>query len=123
MDPPLVRDSLNLTSQLDGATRTVVDGYGMVQYYLQVVPIVYRLLNGVTEHTRNVEPGSNRGLPGVFFFYEVSVLNVKFKEYRWGWTHFFTGTCAVVGGAFTVMGMLDRNFFDWKDDRTGLLMR
>lgn len=130
--PPLVRDSLNLTSQLDGATRTVVDGYGMVQYYLQVVPTVYRFLNGtevatyqysVTEHTRHVEPGSNRGLPGVFFFYEVSALHVEFEEYRRGWTHFFTGACAAVGGAFTVMGMLDRSLFDWKDGRTGSLVR
>lgn len=33
-----VRSSLNLTSQLDGASRTVSDGYGMFQYYLQVIP-------------------------------------------------------------------------------------
>jgi hypothetical protein len=120
---PEVRNSLNLTSQLDGATRTVVDGYGMFQYYLQVVPTVFRFLNGttietfqysVTEHTRHVEPGSNRGLPGVFFFYEVSALHVEFEEYMRGWTHFFTGVCAAVGGAFTVMGMLDKMFFDWR---------
>ena len=124
--PPLVRRSLNLTSQLDGATRSVADGYGMFQYYLQVVPTVYRFLNGttvetyqysVTEHTRHVDPGSNRGLPGVFFFYEVSALHVEFEEYRRGWTHFFTGVCAAVGGAFTVMGMLDRSLFEWRDGR------
>jgi hypothetical protein len=112
-----------LTSQLDGATRTVTDGYGMFQYYLQVVPTKFRFLNGtvietfqysVTEHTRHVDPGSNRGLPGVFFFYEVSALHVEFEEYRRGWTHFFTGVCAAVGGAFTVMGMLDRTLFEWK---------
>ena len=112
------RNSLNITSQLDGAVRTVVDGYGMFQYYLQVVPTVFRFLNGttietfqysVTKHTRHVDPGSNRGLPGVFFFYEVSALHVEFEEYRRGWTHFFTGVCAAVGGAFTVMGMLDRS--------------
>ncbi|KAL7518931.1 hypothetical protein ACHAWX_003731 [Stephanocyclus meneghinianus] len=120
---PEVRNSLNITSQLDGVVRTVEDGYGMFQYYLQVVPTVFRFLNGttietfqysVTEHTRHVEPGSNRGLPGVFFFYEVSALHVEFEEYRRGWTHFFTGVCAAVGGAFTVMGMLDRLFFDWR---------
>mmetsp|Transcript_39271 Transcript_39271/g.84697 ORF Transcript_39271/g.84697 Transcript_39271/m.84697 type:complete len:427 (+) Transcript_39271:141-1421(+) len=122
------RNSLNLTSQLDGAVRTVVDGYGMFQYYLQVVPTVFRFLNGttietfqysVTEHTRHVDPGSNRGLPGVFFFYEVSALHVEFEEYRRGWTHFFTGVCAAVGGAFTVMGMLDRSLFEWKSGGGG----
>ncbi|KAL3777737.1 hypothetical protein HJC23_005370 [Cyclotella cryptica] len=125
---PEVRNSLNITSQLEGAIRTVTDGYGMFQYYLQVVPTVFRFLNGttietfqysVTEHTRHVEPGSNRGLPGVFFFYEVSALHVEFEEYRRGWTHFFTGVCAAVGGAFTVMGMLDRMFFDWRGGAGG----
>lgn len=123
---PTTRRVLNLTSQLDGATRTVSDGYGMFQYYLQVVPTVFRFRNGttietfqysVTEHTRHVDPGSNRGLPGVFFFYEVSALHVEFEEYCRGWTHFFTGVCAAVGGAFTVMGMLDRLLFDWKSGR------
>ncbi|KAL7528400.1 hypothetical protein ACHAXR_002429, partial [Thalassiosira sp. AJA248-18] len=130
MSPP-VRDSLNLTSQLDGVVRTVTDGYGMFQYYLQVVPTVFRFLNGttidtfqysVTEHTRHVDPGSNRGLPGVFFFYEVSALHVEFEEYRRGWTHFFTGVCAAVGGAFTVMGMLDRRLFEWKNGSGGALL-
>lgn len=129
--PPNVRRSLNLTSQLNGVTRTVTDGYGMFQYYLQVVPTVFRFLNGtsyetyqysVTEHTRHVDPGSNRGLPGVFFFYEVSALHVEFEEYRRGWTHFFTGVCAAVGGAFTVMGMLDRRVFEWKDRSGGALL-
>mmetsp|Transcript_15938 Transcript_15938/g.32420 ORF Transcript_15938/g.32420 Transcript_15938/m.32420 type:complete len:460 (-) Transcript_15938:254-1633(-) len=123
-----VRNSLNLTSQLSGATRTVTDGYGMFQYYLQVVPTQFRFLNGtvidtfqysVTEHTRHVEPGSNRGLPGLFFFYEVSALHVEFEEYRRGWTHFFTGVCAAVGGAFTVMGMVDRRLFEWRGGGVG----
>mmetsp|Transcript_29596 Transcript_29596/g.54317 ORF Transcript_29596/g.54317 Transcript_29596/m.54317 type:complete len:107 (-) Transcript_29596:232-552(-) len=101
----------------------------MFQYYLQVVPTVFRFLNGttietfqysVTKHTRHVDPGSNRGLPGVFFFfYEVSALHVEFEEYRRGWTHFFTGVCAAVGGAFTVMGMLDRSLFEWKSGGGG----
>jgi hypothetical protein len=121
--PDEVRRSLNLTSQLDGVSRTVTDGYGMFQYYLQVIPTAFQFLNGttiqtfqysVTEHTRHVDPGSNRGLPGVFFFYEVSALHVEFEEFRRGYSHFFTGVCAAVGGAFTVMGMLDRLMFDWK---------
>lgn len=121
--PDAVRKSLNLTSQLDGEIRTVADGYGMFQYYLQVIPTKYMFLNGttietfqysVTEHTRHVDPGSNRGLPGVFFFYEVSALHVVREEYFRGYSHFFTGVCAAVGGAFTVMGMLDRKMFDLK---------
>ena len=82
-----------------------------------MVPTEYRHLDGttirsnqysVTEHTRRVAPGSNRGLPGVFFFYEVSALHVQLEEYREGWIRFLTSVCAIVGGVFTVGGMLDR---------------
>lgn len=63
-------------NQLDKQKRTLDSNqqHSMHQYYLQVVPTEYRYLNGtvvrtnqysVTEHTRNVSPGSNRGLPGV----------------------------------------------------------
>ena len=87
----------------------------------QVVPTQYRYLNGttiqtnqysVTEHLRHVNPGSGRGLPGVFFFYEVSPLHVVIEEqYHKGYVAFFTSVCAVVGGVVTVMGMLDHALF------------
>ena len=75
--------------QLDGQDRPIADPYAMHQYYLQVVPTEYRKLDGtiirsnqysVTEHTRHVAPGSNRGLPGVLFFYEVSALHVQLED-------------------------------------------
>jgi hypothetical protein len=61
-------------SPLRQQVRVVEDGYGMYQYYIKVVPTVYRFLDdrppavsnqyAVTEHLRHVNPGSNRGLPG-----------------------------------------------------------
>ena len=85
---------------------------------LQIVPTRYVFLNGttietnqfsVTEHLRHVNPGSGRGLPGVFFFYEISPLHVEIVEgYRKGWVAFFTSVCAIVGGVVTTMGMIDQ---------------
>eukprot|EP00978_Attheya_sp_CCMP212_P026171 scaffold85642_cov63-Attheya_sp.AAC.1 len=121
--------------QLDGKVHNIEDAYGMYQYYIQVVPTLYRYLNGtqqqsyqysVTEHMRHVTPGSGRGLPGLFFFYEVSALHVEIEEYRRGWIHFFTGVCAVVGGVFTVMGVMDKIVFtkmNEKNHRGGVLAR
>lgn len=60
---------------------------------------------------RHVNPGGGRGLPGVFFFYEVSALHVEIVEYRRGWVHFFTGVCAVIGGVVTVMGLFDQYLY------------
>jgi len=109
-------------NQMDGQNRTVNDDYAMHQYYIQVVPTLFFFLNGssiqtnqfsVTEHQRIVNPGSGRGLPGVFFFYEVSPLHVEFVEKRLGWIQFLTSVCAVVGGAFSVMGMIDKCIYEF----------
>ena len=84
----------------------------------KIVPTRYKFLNGtvietnqysVTEHLRHVNPGGGRGLPGVFFFYEISPLHVEITEsYRKGWIAFFTSVCAIVGGVVTIMGMIDQ---------------
>ena len=36
---------------------------------------------------------------------------VTFKETRSSFTHFVTGVCAIVGGVFTVMGLLDSTIY------------
>jgi len=106
--------------QLDHEKRIIEDAYGMYQYYIQVVPTLYRFLNGstiqtnqfsVTEHMRHVNPGSGRGLPGVFFFYEVSALHVEIEEYKRGFVLFFTSVAAIIGGVVTIMGMIDKVVF------------
>eukprot|EP00521_Asterionellopsis_glacialis_P008374 CAMPEP_0195283716 /NCGR_PEP_ID=MMETSP0707-20130614/2170_1 /TAXON_ID=33640 /ORGANISM="Asterionellopsis glacialis, Strain CCMP134" /LENGTH=408 /DNA_ID=CAMNT_0040342935 /DNA_START=157 /DNA_END=1383 /DNA_ORIENTATION=+ len=118
--------------QLDGITKTIEDQHGMYQYYFQVVPTLYKKLDGtviqtnqysVTEHLRHVNPGSNRGLPGVFFFYEVSALHVEIEETRRGWIKFCTSVCAIVGGVVTVMGMLDQFVYNASnsDGKNGLV--
>jgi len=109
------------TNQLDGETRVISDGYGMYQYYFKIVPTLVKFRNGtsiqtnqysVTEHMRHVNPGGGRGLPGVFFFYEISPLHVEIVEnYRKGYIAFFTSVCAIVGGVVTTMGLLDQLLF------------
>jgi hypothetical protein len=97
-----------------------------------VVPTTFRYLNGtiiqtnqysVTEHMRHVTPGSNRGLPGVFLFYQVSSLHVELEEYRRGWIQFFTSVCSVVGGVVTVMGLLDQYMYTRKTTARRELLR
>mmetsp|Transcript_23501 Transcript_23501/g.55333 ORF Transcript_23501/g.55333 Transcript_23501/m.55333 type:complete len:412 (+) Transcript_23501:112-1347(+) len=106
------------TNQLEGETRVISDGYGMYQYYFKIVPTVVKFKNGttistnqysVTEHLRHVNPGGGRGLPGVFFFYEISPLHVEIVEdYRKGYIAFFTSVCAIVGGVVSTMGLFDQ---------------
>lgn len=44
---------------------------------------------------------------GVFFMYDLSPMMVQLTESRRSLAHFLTGVCAIVGGVFTVAGMLD----------------
>lgn len=44
---------------------------------------------------------------GVFFMYDLSPMMVQLTEHRRSLAHFLTGVCAIVGGVFTVAGMLD----------------
>jgi endoplasmic reticulum-Golgi intermediate compartment protein 3 len=103
--------------QLDQQVRHLQDSNGMYQYYFQIVPTTYKFLDGrtittnqysVTEHMRHLSPGSGRGLPGVFLFYELSPLHVVIEEYRRGWVTFFTSVAAIIGGVVTILGQLDQ---------------
>ena len=118
-------------SPIDGKTHTLAkeEGSGMFQYYCQVVPTQYTPLGArdsgdgvtdgstggsissnqfaVTEHFRKINAASHRWLPGVFFFYDISSIKVHRDESRKGLLQFLTSLCAIVGGVFTTMGLLD----------------
>lgn len=61
----------------------------------------------VTEHMSHLSPGSGRGLPGIYFNYEVSPVQALFEEKRGGMIGFLTSICAIIGGAYSVMGLVD----------------
>lgn len=91
-------------------------GAGMYQYFVKVVPTIYESLSAsvlntnqfsVTEHFKPLKGDSAHGLPGVFFMYELSPIMVKFTESRKSFAHFLTGVCAIIGGVFTVAGLVD----------------
>ena len=134
-----------ISSPLDGVTRKVVDTHGMYQYYIKVVPTLYKgkatgqpgkfykhistsfFLNmlifvqykgvteiesnqySVTEHMSHLAPGSGRGLPGVYFYYEISPISavIEEKEKKGTFWRFLTSVCAIIGGAYSLMGLVD----------------
>lgn len=104
-------------SPLDGQVRSVQDTHGMYQYYIKVVPTTYKALGSnkviqsnqysATEHMSHLAPGSGRGLPGLYFYYEVSPIQAFVEEKRGSFFRFLTSVCAIVGGAYSVMGLVD----------------
>lgn len=111
-----------ILNPLDGVakgreTTPTEEGLGMYQYFIKVVPTTYEALDGkvlntnqfsVTEHYKGLRSdNSGHGLPGAFFMYELSPIMVRFVETRKSLAHFLTGVCAIIGGVFTVAGLLD----------------
>lgn len=90
----------------------------MFQYFVKIVPTTYVKLSGqilftnqysVTKHQKVISGGlfGEQGLPGVFFTYELSPMMVKYTERQRSFMHFLTGVCAIIGGVFTVAGLID----------------
>lgn len=102
---------------LDGTNVSAIDEHEMHQYFVKIVPTVYRKLSGeetwtnqysVTKQMRKVDgmPSSTHGA-GLFVRYELSPLLVQYTEKRRSLTQFLTGVCAIIGGVFTVAGLID----------------
>ncbi|CAG7734843.1 unnamed protein product [Allacma fusca] len=93
----------------------------MFQYYLKIVPMTYEKLDGTsiftnqfstTRHQKVVSSFSGEaGMPGVFFSYEISPIMVKMTEKSRSFGHFATGVCAIIGGVFTVAGLIDSTIY------------
>ncbi|XP_048351731.1 endoplasmic reticulum-Golgi intermediate compartment protein 3 isoform X3 [Sphaerodactylus townsendi] len=111
------KDYPGIVNPLDGTVVTAEQGSMMFQYFVKVVPTVYMKVDGevvrtnqfsVTRHEK-IANGliGDQGLPGVFVLYELSPMMVKLTEKHRSFTHFLTGVCAIIGGIFTVAGLID----------------
>lgn len=105
-----------VVNPLDGGHWTHETSNGMYQYFIKVVPTIYTDIRGrtvksnqysVTEHFKDLEYISPNSQPGVFFYYDFSPIKVTFKEEHSSFLHFITNICAVIGGIFTVAGIID----------------
>ncbi len=50
-------------------------------------------------------------IPAVWFRYDLNPITVKYHESRPPLYHFLTTVCAIVGGTFTVAGIIDSCLF------------
>eukprot|EP00238_Polyblepharides_amylifera_P002976 CAMPEP_0196586088 /NCGR_PEP_ID=MMETSP1081-20130531/53079_1 /TAXON_ID=36882 /ORGANISM="Pyramimonas amylifera, Strain CCMP720" /LENGTH=351 /DNA_ID=CAMNT_0041907847 /DNA_START=16 /DNA_END=1071 /DNA_ORIENTATION=+ len=103
-------------SPLDGAERLLQPG-SVHQYFLKVVPTTFVPLSktdmstnqySVTESMTAGE-GGVMGMgkpPGVYFSYELSPIRVSFTESRPSLLEFLTSVCAIIGGVFSVSGII-----------------
>ena len=105
-----------VVNPLDGIQWVQAKPNGVYQYFIKVVPTEYTSVRGhtiqsnqfsVTEHYKSSEEDHFRSLPGVFFFYDLSPIKVTFTEEHSSFLHFLTHICAIIGGVFTIAGIVD----------------
>lgn len=107
-----------IVSPLDGVVQTALakkEGNGIdtaiYEYYTKVVPTTYRALDQPPVHvyqfTANSNKIQNQQMPSLYFRYDFSPVTVMYTEKRESTSHFLVQICAVIGGVFTVAGLLD----------------
>merc|ERR1719401_2242887 len=109
-----------MVSPLDGATQVMAEtklgsrssiDSAIFEYYTKVVPTTYLPLDSkplhVYQFTANSNKIANQQMPSLYLRYDFSPVTVTYKETRESFTHFTVQICAVIGGIFTVAGLLD----------------
>jgi len=111
------------TDPMDGTMGVAEKGSEMFQYYIKIVPTTFQRADGstfvtnqfsVTRHSKviSVMGGDGSGMPGVFFTYEMAPVMVKYQEKEKSFGHFASGLCAIIGGVFTVAGIIDKMVYN-----------
>jgi len=81
------------------------------EYYTKVVPTNYEPLNRpplkVYQFTANSNKIVNQQMPSLYFRYDFAPVTVRYKETRESFSHFLVQICAVIGGVFTIAGLVD----------------
>jgi hypothetical protein len=101
---------------LDGRTVEVPKG-SQARYALKVVPTRFVDVSGRTTASNQLSATLRRRdrsvedrvfpRPGVFFQFTFTPLMIDIEERRRSFLQFVTGACAILGGVFTVSGMVD----------------
>lgn len=117
---------------LGGADRLASNPLASHDYILKIVPTVYEDLSGrqrfsyqYTVANKEYVAYSHTGriIPAIWFRYDLSPITVKYTERRQPLYRFITTICAIVGGTFTVAGIIDSCIFTaseaWKKIQIG----
>jgi len=116
------RNVVGRTDPMDGVQGIADKPSSMFHYYIKIVPTSFTRVDGsifdtnqfsVTRHHKSVSQMSGEsGMPGVFFTYEMAPLAVKYSQKSKSFGHFASGLCAIIGGVFTVAGMVDKMVYN-----------
>lgn len=90
------------------------------EYHLRIVPSIYEELDGSRlrpyqyqyAYKKYISLGfTGHVIPAIWFKYDINPISVKYKKHRRPFYEFLCMTCAIVGGTFTVAGIVDSLVF------------
>ncbi len=104
--------NVGILNPLDGVEKIDHANQKLYEYYLKVVPTTYVDIEGNTLSVHQFTSNSNENINNnmistIFFRYDISPILIKIAQYKQPFFHFFIQICAIVGGMFTVMGIID----------------
>ena len=81
------------------------------EYYMKIIPTTYIDIVGKSYNvyqisTNEHEYESPTDIPSIYFRYDLSPISVSYKQQQRHNFHFFVNLCAIVGGVYTVVGIL-----------------
>ena len=102
----------NLFNTLNEKTRKNEKQQMVYQYYLKIVPVKYRYMNykpqNKYQYTYNFfSDFVYNGIPSIYFKYDLSPITIEYKYTRMKYLTFLINVFAILGGVFTVAGILD----------------
>jgi len=106
----------DVTNALKGTSKIVyenkVNEAKSFEYYIKIVPMIYKKLNGDVLDSFQYVSNSNEilgryAIPALYFRYDLSPITVKFTKKSRSFAHFCVQICAIVGGVFTVLGLFN----------------
>lgn len=114
-DIQLIKAKFNVgnLNPLDGISRIKKgEADKIYEYYLKVVPTNYVDINNqsydVNQFTSNSnEVPVNMMTPTIYFRYDIAPILVRFEQYKESFFEFFVQICAIIGGIYSVIGIID----------------
>jgi thiol-disulfide isomerase/thioredoxin len=123
---------LEQRSGLMASSYTMHQELATLKHYLKVVPYQYDFLDGEQQHTYLYKANYNEYkprklewyegaadayvdtdlVPNAAFHYDISPVMVVVKEHTQSFSYFVTRICAVIGGIYTVVGLLDSTLYN-----------
>ena len=101
-----------LSTSLSGVKKKNIQNSRIFQYYLKIVPTKFltywtKEINSYQYTYTSFDEHTLNEMPSLYFRYDLSPITVEYKQYKETFLNFFINICAILGGVFTVTGILD----------------